>query len=210
MSTDDLRARIRDIIAPPADHLLVGFFNPTKPFDGGMFNTLTENPRDTFSVTDLLAQTMLDVMHTPLAVRALLKPDFSRYLADLRDDLDLWDATDEDLAPAHQLWGEVIKLPGVGLVKASKLLARKRPRLIPIVDSVARKSYGLTEHDDPRVAWVALREALKDRQLRDQIDAIRPPGLTSTVTTLRLLDVAAWMRGSGYHEAKRVRKQVGL
>jgi hypothetical protein len=57
---------------------------------------------------------------------------------------------------------------------------------------------------------VALREALKDRQLRGQIDAIRPAGLASRVSTLRLLDVAAWMRGSGSRNAKRVRKELGL
>jgi hypothetical protein len=208
MSTDDLRARIRDIIAPPADKLLVAFFDPTEPFDGGMFDTLPDNPRDTFSVSDLLAQTMLDVVHQPSALRELLKPGFSRHLADVRDDLDLWDATDEHLAPVYRLWDEVKALSGVGPTKASKLLARKRPRLIPIVDSVVRNSYGLTEHDD---SWVALREALKDRQLRDQIDAIRPAaGLASRVSTLRLLDVAAWMRGSGSRNAKRVRKELGL
>jgi hypothetical protein len=210
MSTDDLRVRIRDIIAPPADKLLDAFFDPTEPFDGGMFDTLPDNPRDTFSVSDLLAQTMLDVTHTPLAVRALLKPGFFGNLADLRDDLDLWDATDEDLAPAGKLWIEIIALADVGPTKASKLLARKRPRLIPIIDSVVRKSYGLTEHNDPWAAWVALREALKDRQLRDEIDAIRPAGLASKASTLRLLDVAAWMRGSGYKHARRVRKELGL
>jgi Family of unknown function (DUF6308) len=207
MSSEDLRARIRAIVASPADKLLVAFFDPAEPFDGGMFDTLPDNPRDTFSAGDLLAQTMLDVVHKPLAVRALLKPGFSRHLADVRDDLDLWDANDQDLAPAYRLWDEFKALPGVGPTMASKLLARKRPRLIPIVDSVVRRSYGLTEHDD---SWVALREVLKDRQLRDQIDAIRPPGLTSTVSTLRLLDVAAWMRDSGSRNAKRVRKELGL
>lgn len=207
MSTDDLRARICDIVAPPADQLLVVFFNATNAFDGGMFDTLPDNPRDRFSASDLLAQTMLDVMHKPLAVRALLKPGFSKHLAEVRDDLDLWDATDEDLAPAYHLWQEVIALPGVGPTRASKLLARKRPRLLPIVDSVVRKGYGLTDQDD---VWVALRDALKDRRLRKEIEAIRPPGLTSKTTTLRLLDVAAWMRGSASRNAKRVRKELGL
>ncbi len=207
MRTDALRARIRDIVAPPADKLLEAFFDPTKTFDAGTFATLPDNPRDRFSASDLLALAMLDVAPKPLAVRALLKPDFSRHLADLRDDLDLWDATDEDLAPALLLWEELHGLPQIGPTRASKLLARKRPRLIPIIDSVVKKSYGLTKHDN---SWVALREALKDRQLRDQIDAIRPAGLTSSITTLRLLDVAAWMRGSLSEAADRERKALGL
>lgn len=207
MTTDDLRARIRDIVASPADKLLQAFFDPTKTFDAGTFATLSDNPRDRFSANDLLALAMLDVAPSPLAVRRLLKPDFTRHLADLRDDLDLWDATDEDLAPAHGLWKELNALPQIGPTRASKLLARKRPRLIPIIDSVVKKSYGLTGHDN---SWVALREALTDRQLRDQIDAIRPPGLTSSITTLRLLDVAAWMRGSLSKAADDERKALGL
>jgi hypothetical protein len=35
-------------------------------------------------------------------------------------------------------------------------------------------------------------------------------GLASKASTLRLLDVAAWMRGSGYKHARRVRKELGL
>jgi Family of unknown function (DUF6308) len=207
MSTDDLRARIRAIVAPPAEQLLVAYFDPTKTFDGGMFDTLPDNPRDSFSASDLLALAMLDVAPSPIAVRALLKPDFSRHLADLRDDVDLWDATDDDLAPAYELWVELTDLFQVGPTRASKLLARKRPRLIPIVDSVVRESYSLTFHDN---SWVALRDALMDRQLRDQIDAIRPAGSPSRITTLRLLDVAAWMRGSLSKAADRERKALGL
>lgn len=207
MNPDALEARIEEITAPPAKKLLAAFFDPQAPFDGGMFDTLPDNPRDAFSTGDLLAQTMLDVTHKPLAVRALLKPRFSAHLAEVPDDLDLWDATDDDLAPAYKLWAEVMALPGVGPTMASKLLARKRPRLIPIIDTVVRKSYGLSDRDD---SWVVLRRALARRSLRDQIDAMRPPGLPSKISTLRLLDVAAWMRDSGSRNAKRVREQLGL
>lgn len=205
--TTDLVARIRAVIAPPADKLLLAFFAPEGPFAGDAFDTLPDNPRDSFSVSDLLAETFLDVMFEPRAVRALLQPGFSRYLAGVPDNVDLWKATDDDLRPAYGLWDEVIALRGVGPTKASKLLARKRPRLIPIVDSVVRNTFGLTEGQD---SWVALRAALQDRQLRNDIEALRPPGLASTVTTLRLLDAAAWMRNSGSRNAKRVRDTVGL
>lgn len=207
MDVDKLRARIRAIVASPADKLVAAFFDPAAPFSGDLFDTLPDNPRDRFSPSDLLAQTLLDVSHKPLAVRELLNGDFSGDLADLRDDIDLWQATHSELAPAYRLWENLVALPGVGPTKASKLLARKRPRLIPIIDSVVRRSYGLTAHDD---SWTSLRAALADRQLRDQIEVMRPPGLASTATSLRLLDVAAWMRGSGSRTAKRVRECLGV
>jgi hypothetical protein len=205
--TSELVARIRAVIAPPADELLSKFFNPQEPFAGDTCDSLPDNPRNSFSVSDLLAETFLDVVFEPRAVRALLRPNFSRHLADVPDNVDLWSATEEDLQPAYWLRDEVIALNGVGRVKTSKLLARKRPRLIPIVDSVARNTLGMVEGQDD---WEALRDALQDAQLRDGIEAIRPPGLALHVTTLRLLDAATWMRGSRSRNAKVARKAVGL
>jgi hypothetical protein len=78
-------------------------------------------------------------------------------------------------------------------------MAQKRPRLIPIVDSVIRKALPLG--DD---SWVSLRSALQDEQVRQTIEGICPPGgPASTVSTLRLLDAATWMRYSRSRNARR-------
>jgi hypothetical protein len=101
--------------------------------------------------------------------------------------------------------GEVKKLPGVGDTRISKLLARKRPHLIPIVDSVIRKALPLGED-----LLVSLRSALHDEQVRESIEDIRPPEVVSTISTLRLLDAATWMRYSNSRNAKKARKAAGL
>lgn len=204
---DDLGARITEVVAAPADRLLAAFFDPARPFAASTFDDLPDNPRNAFAAGDLLAVSLLDVRFEPRAVRALLQPRsrLCEHLADIRDDLDLWDATDDDLRPAYALWTEVKKLPGVGATKTSKLLARKRPRLIPVVDRVIMTALPLG--DD---AWISLRSALQDEQVRANIDKIRPPGLAPTVSTLRLLDAATWMRYSKSRYAKKARKAAGL
>lgn len=80
---------------------------------------------------------------------------------------------------------------------AHKLLARKRPHLLPVYDSVLRDAL----QGSTRAFWLPLRNellqqggALVDRlaQLRD--DAGLPP----ETPLLRVLDVAVWMRNFGY------------
>jgi hypothetical protein len=62
---------------------------------------------------------------------------------------------------------------------------RRWPRL----ESVIRKALPLGKD-----SWVSLRSALQDEQVRQTIEAIPPPGLASTVSILRPLDAATWMR----------------
>lgn len=205
---DDLSSRITEVVAPPADQLLLAFFDTKSPFAGRTFDELSANPRNEFSVGDLLAVSLLDVRFEPRAVRALLDVKarlFSELLSPIRDDVDLWDATDDDLLPAYELWSELEKLPGVGSTKTSKLMARKRPRLIPIVDRVIRAALPLG--DD---SWESLRSVLKGRRVRDNIERIRPPGLASTVSTLRLLDAATWMRYSKSRPAQKAREDADV
>jgi hypothetical protein len=205
---NDLGSRIIEVVEAPADQLLVAFFNNSGPFAGSTFDDLPDNPRNEFSAGDLLAASLLDVRFEPRAVRALLDARsgaLAEHLADIPDDVDLWDATEDDLRPAYALWLEVRKLPGVGGTRTSKLMARKRPRLIPIVDSVIRKALPLG--DD---SWVSLRSALQDEQVRQTIEEIRPPGPASTVSTLRLLDAATWMRYGQSRNARKARKAAGL
>ena len=78
-------------------------------------------------------------------------------------------------------------------------------RPIPIVESVIRKAVPLG--DD---SWVSLRSALQDEQVRQTIEGICPPGPASTVSTLRLLDAATWMRYSRSRNARKARKAAGL
>ncbi|MEO6411917.1 MAG: DUF6308 family protein [Pedococcus sp.] len=202
-----LALAIRAAVAPPAKDLLYAYFEPNRPFAGATFDTLPNNDASRFTPEDIVAASLLDVRFTPLAVRALLDPDGepANKLRAIRADVQLWDQdAGEALAKANDAWRAVRKLDGVGPTRASKLLARKRPRLIPIVDSVIRKALPSLGTD----SWAAFRAALQSSDLREEVMAVRPEVAPKDTTVLRLIDVAVWMRCSGSRNARGVREGV--
>src|SRR6185437_6433933 len=80
---------------------VAAYFTPEEDFAGLSFTCLGSNPRDAVTASDLLGA--------------------------VRSDIDLWEASDEDLAAVDPLWDALLQMPGVGTATASKLLARKRP-----------------------------------------------------------------------------------
>ena len=207
----DLTARLEAVIEPPSDRLLSAFFDSAGPFAGTTFDDLPDNPRDRFTASDLVAATLLDMRFSPRAVRAILDlraEELGRLLAAIPDDVDLWDATDEHLNAATVLYRTLRgggPFKGIGPTTTSKLLARKRPRLIPIVDSVVRDALALSGD-----YWSDMRTALQQADLPDRIEQVRPDGIGSEVSTLRLLDAAVWMRHSNGRAAKSARLRVGF
>ncbi|MFC9907005.1 DUF6308 family protein [Rhodococcus sp. NPDC127593] len=84
-------------------------------------------------------------------------------------------------------------MPGIGQTKATKLIARKRPRLYPIWDSVVSQVLG-TERSHLNPVREALRAdggALHHRLLSLREEA----GLPEEISALRVFDVIAWMDG---------------
>ena len=92
----------------------------------------------------------------------------------------------------------------VGTATASKLLARKRPRLCPVSDKVVIGAVGV-----PGWTWEALRTFLQDPAARAEIEALRPPP-AAAVSVLRILDVAIWIRHSHSRAASRIRRDSGI
>jgi len=95
-------------------------------------------------------------------------------------------------SPANQLWDQLNKVHGIAQVIAGKLLARKRPRLIPIYDA----------HVDRAIAaqgdwWLSLRHTLKQHpDLVARLEEIRAEsGLGEDISLIRVLDVSIWMAG---------------
>jgi hypothetical protein len=81
----------------------------------------------------------------------------------------------------------------VGRTKTSKLLARKRPALIPIWDSAIG---GVIQTGD--YFWEPLRQELRanDAALHRRLLRLRDQaGLARSVTALRVFDVVCWMEG---------------
>ena len=132
-----LSGRLLELLEPPAEGLLADYFDLEGPFAADTFDTFEVTHPDQVLASDLLAVTMLDVRIRPLALRQILgrsAQELSNGLRLLPTDLDLWEASDDQLAELDRL-DDLLRRPchpGLGPVVASKLLSRKRPRLAPI------------------------------------------------------------------------------
>jgi hypothetical protein len=205
---DVMRDRIRELLAVPGiGKLIAAYFDPGGPFAGTTFDLLGDNPPGELRRDDLLATTLLDISWRPPAVRALLADSgpIAAELAAIPADLDLWLADDAILQAATALHKRLDKLDGVGPVIASKLLARKRPRLVPIHDRHVLRV--LTPPANQ--FWVTLGDALREPSLRAEIEELRPAGAES-LSLLRLLDAAVWMRHSRSRTARKARLEACL
>lgn len=208
-AAQEVAKRIAAVIEPPARELVAAYFDPDQTFAGYTFERLGTNPRDSFAIDDLLALTLMDVALSPPAVRAILGSEhakLSALLAPVRHDVDLWNASDADLDVAAALFEELTQQPGLGPIKAGKLMSRKRPRLIPVIDKhvvdVLRAPKGQY--------WRTMRDALAEGLLHSTVEQALRGKVPTDVPTLRLLDVAIWMRTSESDNARGTRERLGL
>ncbi len=146
-----------------------------------------------FDASDLVAVETLSVQVPTEAAAKLLvtEPDrFNELLRQIPLSVDIWDASRETLqdGPAAELHTLLRTLPGVDWVIAGKLLAAKRPRLIPILDN---KVKDLLQPPTSRF-WISMWDELSDESRRvtvAQVCADAP----ADVSLLRRIDVALWM-----------------
>lgn len=105
----------------------------------------------------------------------------------------------EQFRPVRELYTALVRLPSVGPMRATKLMARKRPNLVPIVDQVIRRSVfpGLREQWAPLIAALRADDCRLHRHLHELHAAAELP---EAVTTLRVFDILAWMDGTGSSE----------
>ena len=170
-----------------------------RAFTGSSFEKIPSP--DPFSITaeDIVAVSMLSVDIPPRCSEWLLGEGqvTVRHLleqipveADIRNFPSL---TDPD-GPAWQLWNQLISFTGMGRTKTSKLLARKRNRLIPIYDSVVSKALGLQRSDNDWALWqnFMCETGIRDfRQIANESGALH-------ISDLRVLDIVIWMKEQGW------------
>lgn len=211
LPTDDaVRAAARrlraGLTAAGLDRAVAAYFSePT--FAGMTFSDLGRNPPTEIVADDLLAVALLDITWRPQAIRVLLgsqRHQLSRMLAALPQATDLWEADDHTLGYVDAMWGALTAIDGIGNASATKLLARKRPRLCPISDSVVIKAV-----DAPGRTWDVLRCLLQDPAARTEIEALRP-ATAAAASLLRILDVTLWVSHSGSAAAQWVREQARI
>lgn len=202
-ATRRLRA---SLVTPGLDQAIAAYFREPS-FAGMTFSDLGQNPPLEIIADDLLAVSLLDITWRPEVVRIVLishKQELSALLAAIPQDIDLWDAPDEDLVSIDLLWNALRSIEGIGTASATKLLARKRPRICPISDSLVIKAV-----DVPGRTWDVLRCLLRDPAARAEVGALRPKEAEGA-SLLRILDVALWVMHSKSAVAHEVREKTGL
>jgi hypothetical protein len=212
LTVDEVLDVITDPRSVPDLRLYFGINVPqgSRFFAGSRFGFLGSGCRqaqdhDRFTAADLVAVQCLSVTVPVEVALDLLEGELGRETSELLAQVpadavlgtgDARSLVDKGQA-ADKTWHLLRAQDDVGWVTAGKLLARKRPHLIPVWDHVVRCAFGR-----PDSAWLWLDDLLRAhdgavpgrlRQLRD--DAGLPP----EVSVLRVLDVIVWMRHRDSH-----------
>lgn len=208
----DIRRYIED---PEATDLVRRYFAPSEQTDSGLaysgarFDTFggggdAADTCDRFTSDDLVALSFLAVSvpgHAASAVLERKRHMLNGLLAEIPADVDLWAADESVIAddsPAAKLFHELDSLDGVGWVTAHKLLARKRPRLLPVYDSVVEAAL----QPNQRAYWRPLRTDLQQDGVVKQLGKIRSAAnVDESISLLRILDIVIWMRERGVQQS---------
>jgi hypothetical protein len=196
----------RGLTAPGLREAVAAYFSEPD-FAGMTFSDLGRNPPNEIIPDDLLAVSLLDITWRAEVVRILLGrrgPELSAMLAAIPQATDLWQASDDDLRHIDVLWDALMAIDGIGTASATKLLARKRPRVCPISDHVVIKAV-----DVPGRTWDVLRCLLQDPEARAEVEALRPASAAGA-TLLRILDVALWVSYGTSAAARWVRQKAEM
>ncbi|MCX5326827.1 DUF6308 family protein [Streptomyces sp. NBC_00120] len=182
------------------------------PFTGSRFEHLAgggdrEPVANVVTADDLIAVQTLSVRIPAQVALDLLEGDLGLRLAtmlsDIPFDVDMVEVEAADLskgAPADTAWRVLWDQPGIGWVTAGKLLARKRPRLLPVYDQVVRCILGR-----PTSFWLDLHGALRadNHALHRELLGLRQAAdLPVTVSALRVCDVVLWMHHRTDHQQR--------
>ena len=207
----DLPASLVEQTDERAAAVLAAYFRPLSGkrggYTGGQFDFFDASgtrsaSANTFTADDLVAVSLLSVDVPGRAAMQLLvlqRRRFEVLLQDIGPDRDLASevsVAEADFRPAWELWRALFAIPDLGPTTVSKLMARKRPRLIPIFDSVIEA----TVLGGRRALWAPLHAALRegDYALHQRLLRLRAlAGLDEAISALRVFDVLAWMDGSG-------------
>lgn len=139
-------------------------------------------------ISDLLAQ-----IPAGLCLADVHPDDFGKILGDASPALELW----------HVLRGRDTGRWGMGETRTSKLMARKRPLLVPIYDSVVRDVMSL--ESGSKGQWRKWHSALTDGTgLPERLREIRRvSGIVDPISDIRVMDIVLWMYGTGTTTGER-------
>lgn len=185
------------------------------PFHGAYFDTLDQEVlKDTSNLitgSDLYAMTLLQarVKRTTGAALLFHKSEQISGLLNKIPDSPLEDLSEKDFSKllghgsaAQDLWKVLRSISGVGPTIASKIMARKRPNLVPIYDSFIKKVTQVPVENSWQSWWEAFKH--DEGELRGRADVLLNNLNRSDLSRLRVLDVMFWYsRKFGVHSAYR-------
>jgi hypothetical protein len=199
-----------------------GLLSTGSAFDEWAGRGDTPKDRDRITDSDIVAVSMLSVTVPAKAAIGLSDPEvakeITRLLALIPTDTRMSDLTPETAranldkgSPAWDLW-HILRADGrwdVGPTIASKLMARKRPHLIPIWDDIIGQVIGKR---GPRNQWLNWHTLLtsKNDDLPCRLHRIHEQsGVTQELSELRIMDAILWRHGRdlGYTGSRGRRQQ---
>lgn len=179
---------------------LRSYYGINHHYTGSAFDSLLDpTTPDTYTAKDMLAVSMLSVTVPARAALCLLEGEADEALAVVAHRTSLWthpEMLDRD-GSAWALWRLVESHHNVGSTIASKLLAVKRPDLLPIYDQHVAEALHFGES-----YWSFWQDVARSPSVKGLTDAVRlamvEAGAPDSVTTLRAIDVVVWMRQHGW------------
>lgn len=202
---------IRDAVFEIPENVGVSYLRDyySPKYSGAHFESVDSdnNPHDRITGSDLYAVTMLQTPVKRKAGVGILFTDadeISQLLREIPNDpiytlsaAEFEETLGRDSA-AMMLWSVLFRQEGVGETIASKILARKRPHLIPIYDRVVKR---VIKQQRGENEWHLWWEALTtDVSLVERAETLREEIKRPELSVLRILDVLLWYSGTyGIH-----------
>jgi hypothetical protein len=149
----------------------------------------TGNPYE-LDGSEVAAATCLSLQFDYVKIESLMNraQDISDLLRSIPWDIPLWEV-DESLiqpgSPLFRLYELIYGIDGFGSAYTSKLLAAKRPHLVPIRDSAVSELLG-----NPHDWWQPWWETMQDVEFRRTLRRLRSEVGLQHVSLLRIVDVA--------------------
>ena len=192
--------------------LLVSYFEEN--FTGSHFEFWDDqagiqNNENKITSADVYSTSFLGVDVPPRAGMSFVNGPDSKLISELLSKLPLNTALDEYSnfpldkgSIADQLW-TALKKKGMGPTRISKLMARKRPKLIPILDSVTQDALGLSNNDRWKHVYILMRDAVVHKELMaiQELACQLSPKIfkLKDLSLIRVLDICVWMEHRKYN-----------
>lgn len=205
-----LEMRLREALDAPLGRRFADYFGSDVPYAGASFESYRPSGADSIDPSDLIALTFLSIGFS-LKSKSGVTPHAALRLERRRDDIagllkelpvdvaieKLDEAGFEELlgtgSHGDQLFELLRQEVGLPRVATYKLLARKRPALIPIRDTVVERALDQKPTDAWwRPWWFAMTTGSAIAELIDEI-RWSGPSEAHNLSTLRTADIAIWM-----------------